>query len=293
VSSFYPGWPPARAIDGDINTSWFTAIGDAANLGTTPFFEILLPEDATVTELRMFGNRESADGFDFFAGIFQLFDAPGTVLYDSGEVVLPAPDRDVTLAIPHISGIRKVRFTATADESDEPGFAELEVIGEFVNPVPQVEVRNAAEIPGSRYSGTGSDPQEIIVGIPDAGAYHLDVSGTGEGPFTVTVNTLDAVGNIISQQTFTGMASTGSMTSFDLTLSSEGVIRKQFRIIIELLPNGDVRVTWDASSGAVLVEADDPAGPYNDVQPSPVNTGSYTVTPAGAGQKFYGLRPGQ
>lgn len=223
VSSFYPGWPPEQAIDGDINTSWFTADGDAVNLGTTPFFEILLPEDATVTELRMFGNRESAEGYDFFAGIFQLFDAAGTVLFDSGEVALPAPDRDITLSIPDVSGVRRVRFTATADESDDPGFAELEVIGEFA--VPQVEARNAAEIPGSSYSGTGSDPQEIVVTIPDAGVYRLDVRGTGEGPFAINVNTLDAVGNIIGQQMLAGTASKGSTTPFDLRVFSQGVIQ--------------------------------------------------------------------
>jgi hypothetical protein len=223
VSSFYPEWPPERAIDGDINTSWFTADGDAVNLGSTPFFEILLPGDATVTELRMFGNREFSIGFDFFAGIFQLFDAAGTVLFDSGEVALPAPERDITLAIPDISGVRRVRFTATADESVDPGFAELEVIGEFA--VPQVEDRNAAEIPGSTYSGTGSEPQEIVVTIPDAGVYRLDVRGTGEGPFAINVNTLDAVGQIIGQQVLAGMASKGSTTPFDLRVFSQGVIQ--------------------------------------------------------------------
>ena len=127
------GSGPERAIDGNLDTSWFTAWGDAVNRGGTPFFEIILPGDATVTELRMFGHRAYA-GFDFLAGIFQLFDGAGTVLFDSGEVALPAPDRDVALPIPGISGVRRVRFTATADESATPGFAELEVIGEFADP---------------------------------------------------------------------------------------------------------------------------------------------------------------
>ncbi len=129
ASTFFGGFPATRVIDGDLNTSWFTASGDAANLGHSPFLEVLFPVDATVTQLRMFGNREFADDFDFFAGTFQLFDANANVLFDSGVVNLPEPNRDLTLAVPNVAGVRRVRFTATADESDEPGFAELEVIG--------------------------------------------------------------------------------------------------------------------------------------------------------------------
>jgi RHS repeat-associated protein len=129
ASSSFSGFPPARVIDDNLNTSWFTAVGDAANLGTTPFLEILFPQDVTVTELQMFGNRQFSTGFDFFAGVFQLFDASGVVLFDSGVVNLPAPDRDVTVSVPNVARVRRVRFTATADEGPDPGFAELKVIG--------------------------------------------------------------------------------------------------------------------------------------------------------------------
>jgi hypothetical protein len=131
VSSSFPGFGPARAIDGNLLTSWFTARGDAANLGTVPFYEAILPTDAVVSRINMFGNRQFPRGFDFFAGRFELFDPNNALLFDSGVVDLPAPDRDISLSIPNIRGVRKVRFTATADESDEPGFAELEIIGTF------------------------------------------------------------------------------------------------------------------------------------------------------------------
>ena len=121
---------PQRVIDGDLNTpSWLTAFGDAANLGTTPFLEVWFPRDVTVTQIQMFGNREIPVGFDFFAGIFQLRDVNGAVLFDSGVVNLPAPDRDVTVAVPNVGGVRRVRFIATADEGSDPGFAELKVFG--------------------------------------------------------------------------------------------------------------------------------------------------------------------
>jgi hypothetical protein len=62
VSSVNGGstYPADRAIDGNLNTSWFTQPPDAS-----PFYELILPGDATLTELRMFGNREFANGFDF------------------------------------------------------------------------------------------------------------------------------------------------------------------------------------------------------------------------------------
>ena len=139
VSSAY-SFSPRRVVDGDINTSWFTNFGDAANLGGSPFFEIAFPQDVSVSELRMLGNRELA-GHDFFAGAFRLLSASGAVLFDSGVVTLPAPDRDVTLPIPNIAGVRRVRFTATADESVYPGFAELLVIGSAVVPAASGRVK--------------------------------------------------------------------------------------------------------------------------------------------------------
>ncbi|RMH16904.1 MAG: DUF11 domain-containing protein, partial [Acidobacteria bacterium] len=129
ASSTFPGFPATRAIDGDLNTSWFTACGDAANLGTSPFIEITLAAEAEVREVKIFGNRQFASGFDFFAGVVQLFDAAGALLFDSGELELPAPVRDLTVPVPAVAGVRRVRFTATDDQSCEPGLAEIEVKG--------------------------------------------------------------------------------------------------------------------------------------------------------------------
>ena len=128
VSSHYSGFPGEMAIDGDLITSWFTEGGDAANLGTEPFVEVILAADAVVTRIHLRGNREPADGHDFFRGRFDVFDAADGLL-GSEEADLPAPWRDVQLNIPDQSGVRRVRFTSLDDESDEPGLAEFEVIG--------------------------------------------------------------------------------------------------------------------------------------------------------------------
>ncbi len=119
--------PPERAIDGNLLTSWFTGVGDAANKRSAPFIEITLPEDGSVAQVRLLGNRTNPVGFDFFAGIFQTFDQFGNELSNSGEVILPAPSRDVAVPV-DLEGVRRVRFTATDDESNTPGLSEFQII---------------------------------------------------------------------------------------------------------------------------------------------------------------------
>jgi len=127
ASSFSAGSPPTLAIDGNSLTSWFTAPGDAANNRTVPFIEVILPQDVNVAQIRLVGNRQNPDGFDFFAGIFQAFNAAGTEIFNSGVVQLPAPTRDVAVPV-DLNGVRRVRFTSTSDEGNSPGLAEIQVI---------------------------------------------------------------------------------------------------------------------------------------------------------------------
>ena len=131
VSSADGLYPPGGAVDGDLGTRWSTACGDAVNLGDSPYFEVRLPRAASVWGLAYNGLRTPASGQDFLAGTFQLFDANSRLLHDSGNVVLPAPDHDLILDLPNILGVRRFRFTPTADESCHPGLAELQLIGVY------------------------------------------------------------------------------------------------------------------------------------------------------------------
>lgn len=129
-STFSNSYVPERAIDGDLQTSWFTARPD-----TSAFFQVTFPSAVVVRTLRMFGNRESANGHDFSSGRFELFDQAGAVLYDTGVIDLPAPDRDVSLVLPAaIGNVTRVRFTATGFQNPgtDNGFAELEIIGDGI-----------------------------------------------------------------------------------------------------------------------------------------------------------------
>jgi len=116
-----------RVVDGNSRTSWFTAVGDAANKRSAPFIEVTLPKDVNVAQVRLLGNRSNPIGFDFFSGKFQMFNSAGVEMLNTGEVALPEPSRDVAVPI-DLNGIRKLRFTSLSDESNTPGLSEFQVI---------------------------------------------------------------------------------------------------------------------------------------------------------------------
>jgi hypothetical protein len=132
VSSSSASWwqAPAYAVDDDVNTSWHTAFGDAANKGQAPFFEIGLPGDATIHEVRIRGTS-NGENYSIHAGRVDLTDVSGAVVW-SQDVDLPVVNgrRNADVAVPAVPGVRNVRFTSTDDVSANPGLAELRVLGE-------------------------------------------------------------------------------------------------------------------------------------------------------------------
>ncbi len=145
-------WGPARlAIDGDLRTSWYTASGDAANRGRSPYVEVELPADQRVAQVRLFGNREYPKGYSFLAGFVQAFDAAGNEVFNSGPLAFPAPSRDLSVPLDR-DGVRRVRFTSTLDESNSPSLGEIQII--------------------SRPGGTAFDPA-----LPGDAAADFDLDG--------------------------------------------------------------------------------------------------------------------
>ncbi len=127
ASGFFPGRSPALVIDENLSTSWISGRGD-----NPVFLEVVFPLDVTVTQVQLFGHRDpNLQNSKITAGIFQVFAGDGTELHNTGAVELPAPNRDAMLILPGLTGVRRVRFTATAGDSDLGfvGFAELKVIG--------------------------------------------------------------------------------------------------------------------------------------------------------------------
>jgi hypothetical protein len=133
ASSEYGGtWTIARGGDNQLVTSWFSKVGDCASLPTctsVPWYRVSFAAPTTVTRVAMRGNREYESGYDFLRGRFEVLGANNAVLW-SASYDLPQPDRDLDIVLPTpIVNVTSVRFTSEKDESNEPGFAELEVFG--------------------------------------------------------------------------------------------------------------------------------------------------------------------
>ena len=275
VSSAYPGYGAERAIDGNLATSWFTLPRDAVHLGANPFYEVVLPESAVVNEIQMFGNRQYANGYDFFAGRFELIDALGGVLFDSGIVALPAPDRDTVLAIPEVSGVTRVRFTPTDDQGSTPGFSELVVLGWFESPeapTPDINLPDTGSVSGQLLTSDASPPPPAPVSVRSselesrtgvvskdgsvdgAGLYH--VSGVAEG--NVTVSIFDV--GVGEAGTITATVQAGvETTELDVQLGTARVLPSELGLPVALRhfvqPDGSVHGELDTLGMSVELAA--------------------------------------
>jgi len=87
-----------------------------------------------------------------------------------------------------------------------------------------VRARYVAEIPGGEYSGHGSEPQTVVVPMPAAGTYSIQAIGTGTGPYSISVQSLDQLGNVLSQNSFTGTAVPGSANTMTTPLTAAGIL---------------------------------------------------------------------
>jgi hypothetical protein len=207
ASSSFSGFPADRIRDGNLNTSWFSACGDAANQGQSPWAEVVFPFDVTVVQINIRGNREFADGFDIFAGRIDAFDAQDQVLFTQ-DVELPSPTRDVDVPLSApLGSVLRVRFTSTQDESCEPGFSELEVIGTpgVTMMIPNIDVTPTSLDFGNISLGQGQD---------------LTLSVRNLGTATLTVNSITS-----DNQQF---SVTSPSTPFTVAAGSQQTVNVQF-----------------------------------------------------------------
>lgn len=122
------GWPAERAVDGRPGRSWFVSQGDAS-----PTLDLIFPSPLTVDEIRLLGPRDFPDGFDYLTVTLELFDVADTMLYSSGTLSLPGPERDLTHTFAEVSGVRRCHFRGLTWESNQPALGEIEVIGRLEN----------------------------------------------------------------------------------------------------------------------------------------------------------------
>jgi hypothetical protein len=135
ASTHNSSYPPARVIDGLLETSWFAAGGtcsppidaistcaaDAAAIWVT------LADDRVIGRVKLYGNRESPEGWDVLTGKLEIRDATNVTVYVA-QLTFPAPYRDLTVTVPGVLG-RTVRLVVQTAEATAPGIAELGVYG--------------------------------------------------------------------------------------------------------------------------------------------------------------------
>jgi hypothetical protein len=127
ASTFWPNWGVERIVDGDLQTSWFSAKGDAAAKGKKPWVMIEFPAAVDVSKVRIFGNREPSwpKGFTIHYGMVELLDDKGIVIAtkkNEGKNLLA--DVDFAFKSP-VAGVRAVRFTSLMDEGDKTTYEDI------------------------------------------------------------------------------------------------------------------------------------------------------------------------
>ena len=129
ASSEWSGWPTSHAVDGKIETSWFSAQDDSAAKGKRPWIAISFPEDVTVKRVTVLGNRDPAwpTGFSILAGRIELCDKDGKVLHKmENDGLGNGKDFDLKLE-KGLAGVRCVRFTSLGDEGDRTPYGDIAV----------------------------------------------------------------------------------------------------------------------------------------------------------------------
>jgi hypothetical protein len=136
ASSVWSGWPTENALDGNIESSWFSAYGDAAALGRSPWLQAEFPEPVSVTRVTILGNRDPAwlIGYTILEGRLTVWGAGGKVLRTiTDEGVGNFRDFDYRFD-PPLKGVQFIRFTSLRDQGNHTvhkdiGLAEFQVDG--------------------------------------------------------------------------------------------------------------------------------------------------------------------
>ncbi len=132
TSSSYSGWPAQRMIDGNPQTSWFSAGQDSTALGKSPWIEIEFPSDEKVRRITQLGNREPSwrVGYSITLVRFELLDKSDKVLKSwVGESTNATHDIEYSPKAP-IAHVRKIRITSLQDQGKLNSYGDV-AIGEI------------------------------------------------------------------------------------------------------------------------------------------------------------------
>ena len=146
ASSAFAGNAPDSINDGT-PSNWYAASPSAGE-----FIELTFPADVRVTAIQAPNPSLTPGGFLSSvalacSGTFTLIGIDGAVLFDSGVVNEPSGglSEPFTLAVPDVSGVRRVRYTSAGCPASFPqytaGFSEIRVIGTTATDAPAFDAR--------------------------------------------------------------------------------------------------------------------------------------------------------
>lgn len=78
------------------------------------------------------------------------------------------------------------------------------------------------EIPGAFYCGPNIEPQVIAIPDPVSGNYKVDTFGTGNGSYTIAIESLSYDGLVTCNQSVTGTVSSGSHYAYICSMEDDG-----------------------------------------------------------------------
>jgi hypothetical protein len=129
ASTSYQGYGPEKVLDGNVQTSWFSATGDSAAQGKVPWIMIAFPEDVTVQRVNVLGNRDPTypTGYSVLTGLAEFLDRDGKVLWkEERDAAGDGKDFDFKPS-ELIKNVRAVRFTSVKDEGGVNGSQDIAI----------------------------------------------------------------------------------------------------------------------------------------------------------------------
>jgi hypothetical protein len=129
ASTSYQGYGPEKVVDGNVQTSWFSASGDSAAQGKVPWIMVAFPEDVTVQRVNVLGNRDPTypNGYSVLTGLAEFLDADGKVVWKE-ERDAAGDSKDFEFKPSEvIKKVRAVRFTSLKDEGGINGSQDIAI----------------------------------------------------------------------------------------------------------------------------------------------------------------------
>jgi hypothetical protein len=151
---------------------------------------------------------------------------------------------------------------------NSPGIARTALVTKFASPVTVLAVSPNGQRAGfdpsthnyvfdfpAAISNAGDEPYELVIPSPVQGQYTYQVTGTGNGTYAMTVQSLDSAGNGNPVTTISGIAAPGITDTYVLTYPASAgrpviIVRK---ITIDIKPGQDPPAINPGSNGVTPV----------------------------------------